>query len=62
MPVSADRINIVLPESDRDLADAIAAELGLGHGGRSAAIRYALRECAKKLGVSGPRKKDRKPT
>lgn len=61
---STDRLNIVLPEEDQKLADRIAKKLGVGRGGRSAAIRYALRVAAEKLGVADekPAPKKKKPT
>lgn len=50
---SDDRINIVLDEEHRDLADRIAEKLGAAAGkGRSQAIRWALRRGAEELGVA----------
>lgn len=47
---SEDRVNIILPAEDRDLADRVAA--ALGDAGRSAAIRFALKCAAERLGIS----------
>jgi len=60
MPAPVDRINIVLPPEDRELADALTDLLGLGRGGRSAAIRYALRVAAEKHGLAADAKPKRK--
>lgn len=57
---SDDRVNIILPQADRDLADRIAEALGASERGRSQAIRFGLKCAAEKLGLGPDGKKIRK--
>jgi hypothetical protein len=57
MATSADRIAVILPPEERDLAEQIAAATGGGSkGGVSHAIRLAIREAAEERGFT-PRKR-----
>lgn len=57
MATSDHRIAIILPPAEAALADAIAERIGAGVRGKSAAIRYALRQTAVSMGIRVPEEK-----